>query len=151
MWLTVIDTHLSSYITRTVHWLVYHMVHIFLHGSVSGFYILFVLCLPTSQGEWIMGLCRWFSRLTLNHFSLTSRWNGKVVWVQIVFIFSSSELFLALWWWIAVSWDKNACAKVLSLAVFCCFFHLSHFASCPVLQIFHDKMDHTHFVIFGLL
>lgn len=129
MWLTVIDAHLSSYITCTVHWLVYLMVHVFLHGSVSGFYVLFMLCLPTSQGERFMGLCRWFSRLTLNHFSLTSRWNGKVVWVQIVFIFSLSQLFLALWWWIAVSWDKNACGKVLSWAVFCCFFHLSHFLS----------------------
>ena len=83
--------------------MLYNLVHIFLHGSMSGFYV-FVLCLPTLWVPLLLGLFGWNPLLSFRNFSLTCQHN---VWdigegqSKIEFIFLQSllslKLFLTLW------------------------------------------------------
>lgn len=160
--LNVINAYFSPYITCTVHMLVYNMVHIFLHGSMSGFYV-FVLCLPTLWVELLLGLFGWFPLLSFRHFSLTYQHNVIGIWEgqsKTVFIFHLSplslKLFLALWWWMeAFCGTKMHVGRSWVWLSFRCFVFFTLSACYQFLWTWQNgpklKSWKTHFVIFSLL
>lgn len=148
--LNVINAYFSPYITCTVHMLVYNMVHIFLHGSMSGFYV-FVLCLPTLWVELPLGLFGWFPLLSFRHFSLTYQHNVIGIWEgqsKTVFIFHLSplslKLFLALWWWMEAFYGtKMHVGRSWVWLSFRCFVFFTLSACYQFLWILHDKMGQS--------
>lgn len=136
--------------TCTVHMLVYNMVHIFLHGAMSGFlHLCAVLAHVVSCTS--SGFFGWFPLLGFRHFSLTYQHNVKGIWEgqsKIVLLFFpicprlNLKLFLALWWWMeAFCWTKMHVGRswvwLLSGDPFQ-FFTLS--ACHQFVWILHDKM-----------